>query len=358
MVYRQKRYTELWRGRKNLATFAIFVALPEELDAVASVLEAQATMITPLTKLGAGQTRFLLELKDRNGKAHNGIVFLIRGMGNVKAAAFVGSVFAVDEPPLHAVLVGISGSLNAETAKIGDVVLSAHVKFYSPDKIRSLSSDYLILTDQQVEEICNTSNPLSISELRAPGQLVVDGRDVVHISSFYRYLRDKKFDSQSDNLVNQYLHKNKSKIETELQSTGLSTVTVMSGAILGSNMVIDSGDFVSYLSNKNKYDSTDYYKLNTPDEFIARSNWDNSELIAVDMESYGFFSALESFRSEASAVNGVAVRGISDLAAGKTESDVLSKGETRKIAAANAMIVAIDYLKEHLSSNKLKHDLR
>ena len=122
-----------------MSKFAIFLALPEELDHAISVLERYGEFSGDIKEKDAGQFRFRYNLSSHAQTENRGTVCLINGMGNSRSAAFVGNELSsgpLNGPrPEIAILVGISGSLDPSTADLTDVVISSHVKHYHPDKL-------------------------------------------------------------------------------------------------------------------------------------------------------------------------------------------------------------------------------
>lgn len=324
-----------------MSDFAIFIALPEELGAAIDILKENGNFSGRRSDIEAGRTRFLYKLGPGPGEGKEGDVFLIRGMGNTKSAAFVGASLAHASPPRHALLVGISGSLDPENVHLGDVVISSHVKYYSPDKIKDIPEGGCnVVCSDDARKICDNSNSMQVNDVRKESEILIDERDVRFSNSFYRYIRQRICRNDEEYNIDKFM-----MIRHELYGPHCAPeFKLHSGAVLGSNMVLDSHSFVNYLLEKNRCTDMDFYSLNSPKEFKERCSWDSSELLAVDMESYGFFSAFEDMKSFSTVVQAVAVRGISDLAAGKSNLDQESKGEHRQIATARAVRVAIDYL--------------
>lgn len=330
-----------------MSNFSIFVALPEELRSVLDILGENGEFITPPSQFEAGQRRFKyhLDAKTEDKPAIEGEIFLIRGMGNVKSAAFVGACVATGKAPTNAVLVGISGSLDRDKLRVGDVIMSGHVKFYSPDKIHSLpDSEYVLISEDDAEKICDPEDPLQLEDLGHTKSCKVDSRDIRMKNNYYRYVREKIFNDSEAGEISEYIHENSKAILPALNMVD-GPPRIVEGAILGSNIVIDSQAFVDYILSKNTCDDLDFYSMNSPSEYAERCSWDSTELLAVDMESYGFFSAFNDLSYFSTSVKPIAIRGISDLAAGKAEADQESNGVNREKAAANAMTVALDYIR-------------
>ena len=334
-----------------MSDFAIFIALPEELGVAIDVLRANGEFSGEISDIEAGQRTFLYELGPGLGNGKSGEVFLIRGMGNTKSAAFVGASLARDTPPRHALLVGISGSLSPDKVKLGDVVISSHVKYYAPDKIKDFSDgDLKILSADEARKVCDPKSAQQVKDFRDGKKPLLDGRDVLFSNSFFRYCRSRIYRNAEETNIDRFMKLRRNEFG-ESRADGY---FLHSGAVLGSNMVLDSKAFVDYIVQKNYCDDMDFYRLNSQHEFGERCSWDSSDLLAVDMESYGFFSAFEDMRDFSTVVQAVAVRGISDLAAGKSELDMGAKGQHRKLATTRAVQVAIDYLRERYRTSRFE----
>lgn len=331
-----------------MSKFAIFIALPEELEAAITLLNDRGRLDGSMIDVEAGQRQLDYELF-YDSQIIEGSVYLIRGMGNTKSAAFVGSSLFAEAPPRHALLVGISGSLNKDKIKLGDVVISSHVKHYSPDKIKCFTNAQLVEIDvKSAEEICDPLSSVQLSNFTVPGKTLIDGRDRVLGDSYFRYLRETIMRPVEQKELKRFLRKRIDKFG----NSGGNGFSVHHGSLLGSHMVIDSESYVNYIHQKNMCSDTDYYQMNSPDEFRERCKWDQSELLAVDMESYGFFAAYEDYKYYSGSVRATAFRGISDLAFGKSDLDKESKGKHRRSAVQNALNVALDYLCEQ-SDNQI-----
>lgn len=334
-----------------MSRFAIFIALPEELEAAISVLSKYGSLDGDMSDVTAGQRIFDYHLNSPKGPIA-GQVYLIRGMGNTKSAAFVGSSLDMGAPPEHALLIGISGSLCPEKVQLGHVVMSSHVKHYSPDKVKRFDSKELKeIPSESASDICNPESSIQSSEFYEEGKILIDGRDKILGGSHYRYLRQRIFRNNEQRELKKFLKSHGDKISGDDGNE----YKLHHGAILGSNMVIDSDEYVDYLMQKNFCDDVDFYKLNDPSEYKERCVWDESQLLAVDMESYGFFSAFSDFQYYSSTVRAVAFRGISDLAFGKAVLDGKSKGSHRRQATKNAVEMALKYL--HVQNDITEFDL-
>ncbi|WP_271078610.1 phosphorylase family protein [Aurantiacibacter sp. MUD61] len=334
-----------------MSDFAIFVALPEELGAALDVLKANGTFKGSKSDIDAKRTRFLYKLGNGHGKGREGTVYLIHGMGNTRSAAFVGSSVAQGSAPAYALLIGISGSLDHKSVKLGDVVISAHVKYYAPDKIKDCDNSVIkTLMPTDASKVCDPNFTDQVSQHRDGEKQLLDGRDTRFSGSFYRYVRQSINRDSEEFSIDKFMMRR----EEEFGEKCARDFSLHSGSILGSNMVLDSSEYLNYLLEKNDCWDMDFYHLNNPSEFNERCRWDNSKLLAVDMESFGFFSAFQDISRISQGTHAVAVRGISDLAAGKESQDKSSKGDMRRLATQRAVQVGLDYLHEQFKAHSFK----
>ena len=127
------------------------------------------------------------------------------------------------------------------------------------------------------------------------------------------------------------------------------------GWLLGSHHVVDSAEYRDYLVEKNLETELDVHRQKGDAD---RVRWEDSPILAVDMESYGVLRAVETARTTpdleggcSNLFGGVIVRGISDICEYKGDLDKETGNAIRRVAAANAtevalsLIEAIDYLK-------------
>ena len=321
---------------------AIIVALEEELSNAFDCLAGHGRFLAPKQSLKEGQTNFRYKLNDGLGKGSHVEceIFLINGMGNVAASAFVGRSFLNFEPDLL-ISVGISGSLNPNDVRLEDVVISNQVKYYAPDKIGEFSS-----TDK-----FTPIDSASTAKLES-GEYHIDKRDILD-NVYLRYIREHIVLSEFSPDLDLFLDfRQDAANDASVLMRGASLVR---GTILGSHWVVDSDKYAQYLHWKNGNSDLDFYKLNKPAEYAQRCTWGDSGLHAVDMETYGFFKALHFLnKTRRHKVPGFAIRGISDYAAGKSELDVKSGGSHRAKAVENAMLVTIEFLRFFAAQNSVE----
>ncbi|MCO6178047.1 hypothetical protein [Ciceribacter sp. RN22] len=324
---------------------AIIIALEEELSNAFDCLERYGKFLAPKQSLKEGQTNFRYMLSDEaGGGAHDCQIFLINGMGNVAASTYVGRSFMHSDPDIL-ISVGISGSLHDDVA-LEDVVISNQVKFYGPDKIGEFPENGKVKTIQVSEAVPQKED----------GEYLVDVRDL-HGNVYLRFLREHIILREFSSILDEFLHHRKGA-----QGSGqvlLADAKLVRGTILGSNWVVDSTKYAEYIHWKNDNDHLDYYKLNKPDEYRQRCTWGASDLHAVDMETYGFFKAIDFLnKTRQMKVPGFAIRGISDRAAGKAALDEKSGGSHRAKSVENAMLVVVEFLRFFASQNRASGEMR
>lgn len=326
---------------------AIIVALEEELSNAFDCLALHGKFLAPKQSLGEGQTNFRYKMDDGTGtgRHHDCEIFLINGMGNVAASAFVGRSFLNFEPDLL-ISVGISGSMSRDDVRLEDVVISNQVKYYAPDKVGEFT------TKDKVKHISSIE---SAGE-HIPGEYRIDSRDVID-NIYLRYLREHIILSEFSHDLDLFFDYRQDAGSAD--QILLKDANLVRGTILGSNWVLDSGKYAEYLHWKNENNHLDFYKMNRSAEYAQRCSWGNSSLHAVDMETYGFFKAIHYLnKTRRNKVPGFAIRGISDYAAGKSDLDNLSGGSHRAKAVENAMLVTIEFLRWFAKQDTVQGQVR
>ncbi len=236
----------------------------------------------------------------------------LEGMGPVEAC-IAASQSITEFSPTIAMMVGIAGSLCEDTANMGDVVVSTRSKLYAPDKIQELDDRYII---------GSLDNVIS-------GRVVVDARDKHFNDSFMRYRRDY-IDAKG-------LQADVAAFIERRNSWGFKLINA---CILGTDHVVDSVEYRDYLNDKDKDPRLDVHKQ-TGEMHRVRHVVD--PVVAVDMESYGFFRAVQAIGPACLGNRAVVFRGISDLCAGKKGFDG-DKNQYRRRALHNAADVALSFI--------------
>jgi len=245
-----------------------------------------------------------------------------------------------DSEPHLIILAGIAGSLKHDQVKVGDVVISDRVKSFQPDKIRQRGAREAF-SDDPVTSYANSED----------GSVVyVDSKKRYMSDSFFRFRRDAIVWNPSANLYQDlilespHINFNLSSFQRageHATSLDSSMTQVHFGAVLGSDWVIDSPEFIDFLVERNTSRAADIYTRKYGAEDHERSRWTDDELLCVDTESYGFFRAMRDIQGETTGSQALVVRGISDLASTKEEHDKATSGAARDVAARNSVAAAL-----------------
>ncbi len=284
-------------------------------------------------------------------------------MGNVATVAAVTAA-VLKHNPSYLVLVGLAGSLVSAEVGLADVVFSTAAKMWAPDKLK--------LLDEKKEVFADVNNlpDERLDELKKARKIVVDSRKSVAQKLFFRFRKDLVECPQSSTRRKAYKVHLRDKPMEELipccdkvldgcEPEVISALKNMDpkvffGTILGSEWVVDSATYVEFAHERNKSDNFDYYKQKDSlkakpgvEGEGARRNrrWDKSDMLAVDMESYGFFMAVEALNANGQSVQAFSIRGISDLASGKSELQDRTEDRVRNVCVRNAAAVAVDFIR-------------
>jgi hypothetical protein len=257
----------------------------------------------------------------------------IREQGNLEVATSVQSFLT--ESPTVVIMAGIAGSLDVDLANFGDVVVASSVKSMMPDGYKTIKPGQEVFSDD------NGDIP--------PGAIVVDSRDRLMSQTFIRHRRRWLYLEESHKILDEYLAStrddppNMEKLDVEasdgskIQNLKPKLVTT---TILGSEFVVDSHEYVGLLHERNQDNSSDYYARKGDPEDSKRNTWRADQMVAVDMETFGFILAMSKLARPKTLA--FAVRGISDDAKHKSKIDSTTGGRVRELAAKNATAVALD----------------
>lgn len=278
----------------------------------------------------------------KNGKQYDAIFQVLPNMGNLSTASTAAKQIAGRWPHL-CFLVGISGSLDPQKYRLGDVIIATCVKNYAPDKLKQLEAgkEKFDGEDEDAEFVIDTRKMvMNRSFFRFRRQWIERENSTPHAYGYGMRWRDTK---HKPSLI---------PIDTN-GFAGISgehanpTPSVHIQTLLGLDFVVDSAEFVNFVTERNVDDSNDFYrmkdKVENEREFDERNKWNRDDLSAVDMESWGFFNIAESL-SPGQNSHFFSIRGISDLAAGKSSLDKASKGQVRSAAAKNAIQIMWELL--------------
>lgn len=323
-----------------MATVMVFVPLQEEMEYIYNFMIANGGIVgRPYSQSTSSYTfNWPLPRLVSRRVTHLDISFSVIGdMGNLRAATKMAPILSKHPVPL-VFLVGVAGSLNREFVNVGDVVFANRAKMLHADKIKKISG-----TKERFEApAIGWSGPV----------WTVDDRKRFLKSSFFRFRRDYADWPASDFHVDYYASHVRSNPLNGLESVTCSKIqgllpkyenlspSVKLSDILGSEVVIDSDEYVEFVVDKDTSIANEYYAKDPTG--ALRQKWFVSPLNVVDMESFGFFKMLESMRDCATCA--FSVRGISDLASEKLELDELTKDAVRGVAVRNAFKVVLDMI--------------
>lgn len=337
------------------AKVLVIVALPEEREYFHSVLKAgRANWSVPHSR-----THFNCNYLTANNENIRVVLRTLTGMGHLEASLGVSSAIYTIKPQF-AILVGIAGSLQPQTVTLGDVIVSNQVKYYGSDKVFALKenqSDHIFVIKDGSAKIPKDKN-----------NIYIDSRDKFMNNSILRYERNVIKMDYIDDLLSELepalkgcslISPKVDDLPKELPERSLHTKQkkVHMGWLLASNHVVDSQEYRDYLVYKNDDLDCDIHKQKGEGQ---RVKWEKGQLLAVDMESYGFLRALDGARipSRSGGISelqgGVVVRGVSDLCVEKSTLDKASKEAIREIAAKNATEVALTLIENLDYSSMLR----
>lgn len=322
----------------------IFVPLQEEMRYVYEALKRDGAAFLEEYDPGTDEYTFYLPVGGRETLPVT--IHVLGDMGNIRTINRIAPILHVTRPNC-VFLVGIAGSFDPNFLIFGDVLISSRVKYLYPDKVKPLdhSSEYFISPGSE-----------------ADGKIPVDPYCKFSSSSFFRYRADCYQRSHSMKKINEYLTHLKtnglpeSLLSAENHVRSLKSLElpirppkVVEACIFGSDMVIDCEHYIDFIKKSNDDVNSFYYRkkaeitqnMDDVREADRRVNWFKSDVAAVDMESYGFFTYIEAMNAINQINMAFAIRGISDLAAkkNKTGGKVI-----REIAGRNAANVTADFL--------------
>lgn len=275
--------------------------------------------------------------------------YVIGDMGNLRTATRITQIL-LDETYDYIFLVGLAGSLDHSIMRLGDVVVSNRVKSYYPDKVAEISF-------AKNEEFITPGDPRTLND---EGFILIDRRKKILSRSYLRYRRDAIVWEESSRTIASYLNFLETKLGHEAL-TALRPVTAEEfphigagrenvqpraryGTIFSSEMVIDSYEYIQFLMDKDTDESLDIYSRKYGGIDNPRRSWFPGPPIAVDMETYGFFSITRRLRSEIENARCLSVRGISDLASAKSDLDEATGDRVRRLAVENCIAIVMSII--------------
>jgi nucleoside phosphorylase len=331
--------------------FIVFVPLHEEMEYAHAYMQSEGAECSMPYSQSTDSYFFRFKLQNRTDSE---VLFTVIGdMGNTYTLGRITPIIALQQPNA-CFLVGVAGSLGAERAKLGDVVVSSRAKAMFADKIKTV--------DPSKEEVRRRPD---FDLLNANGVIFIDERKMFRDrdsgeKDFLRFRRMFARSEMSEIMVARYANYVRG---ATLELAGVSreqfaglpenlqnaAPAVREGTMFGSDMVIDSESYVRFILERDTDEAADYYnqKAGGRDQ---RQRWFASTPLAVDMESFGFLT-MAMLSKEDFARHYVTVRGISDMAAGKEDLDRTTGQGIRQIAVRNAVKVAIDMINYIVRTN-------
>ena len=320
----------------------LFVPLIEELKYVhALMIKRGAKASLPFSE-GMDSYEFVFRTGTRNERKV--AVRLIGDMGNLTAATRMAPL-VVQEKPQIAILVGLAGGLDG--VRLGDVVVAAAVKALYPDKIKKISP-----ATETLVAVAAPNTP------GVPGAYRLDERKRFMGDNYFRFRRHAVYLRTSMAKAHDYVRALADRPFDDLQPildskiTGLpmgaanDAPTVHYGVVFGSDMVIDSQDYLDFVTGRNGDTSWDYYTQREGRGDHARAKWFASDLKVVDMETLGFLEMVKALSDVLPNMHAFSVRGVSDMAANKQELDEDTGDDVRDVAVNNAARVAVDLIEQ------------
>lgn len=285
--------------------FCILCAKKEELRELMEVLDQRFKSARTDDDDVADQVYFV---PSRDGKVRKLLVTTCAGMGHVNAAVRTAQLLSKHAPAVM-IFLGTAASMKPKKIQIGDVVIPRKAVNRAYDKISQKGqADYADRAEQgNFQEFFYNDNALVADldtiEVSAGAQAIIARAPI----------REAKLECGT---------------ATEMELGG--------GKIVFRNpLVFDDVDIVSCGM---VVDSTSYrdFLAGMASEHMRKAD-------VIDMESFGFFQAIRATRDMASGhgTHGLMIRGISDYAGRKEQSEARPEGWKEK-AIRNAAIVAAD----------------
>jgi nucleoside phosphorylase len=284
-------------------SFSIIVALPEEFSSVIAVFEKNGVK---LSQSSADQTSY--GVIERDGKQYQLTLSMCPQMANVAAAATTASVLA-DFSPDILVFIGICGSLDPKKYRLGDVVIVDGIRSKSFRKIIDGNAD---------EADAAGMHPFGKNQKY---RLQIYSPDEPRIATSTRSFIDMNWKGIDSQFESPNIHPRILNAVNGANVAAKRAAKCVKEQMFSWDLVLDSSGF--------------------RDEIIDME----SKLAAVDMETLGFYSVVESYQNGNRWCDAIVFRGVSDYASYKYDTD--AGGENwRDIAAKNAASAAIEFLKK------------
>ncbi|NKX45300.1 5'-methylthioadenosine/S-adenosylhomocysteine nucleosidase [Roseicyclus persicicus] len=231
-------------------------------------------------------------------------------MGNVHSAIRTAYFYNLFVPSVM-VFCGIAGSLEPKKARLGDVVIPTKVYNYKHDKISDLKGAERDSAREKGFDDCIEFLADRTISLRPKRKDI--GIDDSALQLLTALPRDEISDElESEDLPQELMDVEDLRVERRAQ-------LIREEDIFSWEMVFNSAVYRSFLKGKNELNGA----------------------VVVDMESFGFVSAVRELRKVNGILAGFVVRGVSDYVGYKEECDAIDGERFRHMALRNAALVAI-----------------
>jgi nucleoside phosphorylase len=251
------------------------------------------------------------------------ITFVVAdGMGQL-TSALITTKYLNEDTYETVFIIGIAGTLDEERFRLGDVVVAAGCKYLSFDRIGTVDED----TSAKYGKYDLKNSPLPGNGLRIRRAKVKSPKTDSRLAYYSREFASRRPPGMKDLVPGQGMPNAKASVHH--------------GIILGSDWVVDSSDWVSFLGDRNTNFDQDWYRTHGDVNERRRTDWMDSEIACLDMESYGFFEAALKHSDK---LHAISVRGISDPCKNKSKIEKERGNTVRETACINAAAVLIDLM--------------
>ncbi|WP_088622923.1 hypothetical protein [Oceanicola sp. 22II-s10i] len=235
-------------------------------------------------------------------------------MGHMAASALAGSIISAHQPSVM-LLVGTAASLDPKKVQLGDVVVPRKAVFRLYDKVSEEGQqDYQVRVNEHASEELFLRNNVLCAELETQ---LISPRILEAVAGV-------TFDDVISRLRKG--HPESVSLSSEAEVISLRDPKLhLDEDIFSCGMVVDS---VSYRNFINRLTAA-----------VSRKS------TVIDMETFGFFSAISasSLYGVGSSCSGIAIRGISDYAGRKSQTELLPS-DWKSMSMTNAALVAAEVI--------------
>lgn len=301
-----------WKTRVITNQYCIICAKMDELHDVISVLDEEF----PDRPRNSGSDSVVRIIqKEDEGPPTTVYATCTPQMGNVHSAVKTAQVIINYEPQL-VFFVGTAASMAPSKIRLGDVVIPnrAHYHFYEKIVEEGQPEYADKLSDKHFQEFFMDNNAL----LYNTDISIINGSAATTVSRLNNNKIKLEDAELPENWAAMLKQQRGPKIENDVE-------------IVSCGMVVNSGKFKDILGERT-----------------------GRKAQTIDMESFGFFQAVQDLRdsehvTERSLASGIMVRGISDYAREKDDTEGVS-GQWKRVATRNAARVTCELIRSHYKS--------